>query len=275
LNGGLAPLAAALLLSACTVHVTPEGVLFQDDHHPALAMGKLEPTVTDGRLEPLTLRHADGVVSRGVHWVKPGSKTVIVYFSGNKMRLAERGPSLLPRFALLDADLFWLDYRGLGASDGQPSLETLQSDAVDLLELAGRARKPIILHGLSMGSLLAGRVGQDPRVAALVLEGGITSVRQVAEVTTPGWLRAVVGFEIDPRLAAFDNLSLLARYERPLLVLVGSRDEDTPPVLSQRLYDAARSPGKRLVIALDKTHRDAMTSDVAIAAYRALLASLP
>ena len=49
---------------------------------------------------------------------------------------------------------------------------------------------------------------------------------------------------------------------------------ETPPVLSGQLYDAARSPDKTLVVAPDNTHRDAMTSDEAITAYRRLVASL-
>jgi hypothetical protein len=71
-----------------------------------------------------------------------------------------------------------------------------------------------------------------------VLEGGLSSIPQVADATTPGWLRALVNVMVDPRPADFDNLSLLATYERPLW------------------------------------HGDAMTSDEAITAYRKLLASL-
>ncbi len=214
------------------------------------------------------------MISRGVHLIKPGSQAVIVYLSGNKMRLADRAAMLLPRFAMLDADLFWLDYRGQGSSEGQPSVDALQSDVADLLALAARERKPVILHGLSMGSLLAGRAAKNPHVVALVLEGGISTMSQVAEVTTPEWLRTLISVKFDPQLAAFDNLALLAAYERPLPLLVGSRDTDTPPIVSQRLYDAASSSSKMLVVAPDKTHDDTMTSDEAIGAYRRLLASL-
>lgn len=263
-----------LPLSACAVAVTPESVLFHDDDHPAIDTRRFEAAIGSGRLQPVSLRHSDGVTTQGVHLIKSGSRAVIVYLSGNKMRLADRGPVLLPRFAMLDADLFWLDYRGLGASEGQPSLETLQSDTFDLLALASRERKPIVLHGLSMGSLLAGRMARDPRVAALVLEGAIPTISDVAQATTPGWLRPLVEVKVDSQLAAYDNLASISSFDRPLLLLVGSNDTDTPPVLSRRLYEAAKSPSKKLVEVPDRAHDNAMTSNDAITAYRVLLASV-
>jgi hypothetical protein len=112
-------LIAALQLSACTIHVTPESVLLHNDYYPAIDIKRLGSAVQGVRLEPISLRHADGAISRGVHLVRPGSQAVIVYLGGNKMRLADHGPGLLPRFAMLNADLFWLDYRGQGASEGR------------------------------------------------------------------------------------------------------------------------------------------------------------
>jgi hypothetical protein len=44
-------LIAALQVSACTVHVTPESVLFHRDSHPALDMDRLGSTAVGGRLE--------------------------------------------------------------------------------------------------------------------------------------------------------------------------------------------------------------------------------
>ena len=147
----------------------------------------------------------------------------------------------------------------------------MQSDAIDLLHQADRLQKPVVVHGLSMGSILAVRTAQDPKVAGLVLEGAITSVPQVVDATVPGWLRAFLPITIDPDLAALDNIPLVTRFDRPLLILVGKDDDETPPVLSERLYVAATGTHKSLLEVPKARHADTMTFDAAVQAYRHFL----
>ena len=87
-------------------------------------------------------------------------------------------------------------------------------------------------------------------------------------------MRALVDIKVAPELAAFDNLAALNEFEKPLLVLVGSRDAETPPALSTRLFDAAKTTRKKLVAAEGKGHLDAMTADESVAAYREFFAGL-
>lgn len=270
-----ATLFAVLGVCGCTMRIDTAKLLNSDDAVRPLDMAALDPgdalRAAGAHLEPLDIRHADGVMTRGIHLIKPNSKVVIVYLTGNKMRLNERGAMLLPRFAQLDADLMWMDYRGQGASEGQPSFENLLADAAELLAVADRLNKTVVVHGLSMGSLLATRTAQSARVSGLVLEGPITTVPQVVEATTPGWLRTVLTIDIEPTLAAIDNTPLVAGFDRPLLILVGQKDSDTPPVLSERLYRAAVSGHKDLLLVPKAEHGDVMTHDAALAVYRRFL----
>lgn len=269
---------ALLLLGACTVRVETADLLKADGVVQSLDLAALDPDHRLGdanlRLEPLEIRHTDGVTTRGIHLVKPESKFVVIYLSGNQMRLMERGVALLPRFAQLDADLLWMDYRGQGVSDGSPSIETLLADAMDLLALADRLGKPVVVHGLSMGSVLAVRTARDRRVSGLALEGALTNVPQVVEATTPDWLRAIVTIDVAYHLVDLDNIPMVADFDRPILLLAGQDDGETPPILSERLYRAATSAHKALVMVPEAGHPDAMLRDAALGPYRAFLADV-
>ena len=65
----------------------------------------------------------------------------------------------------------------------------------------------------------------------------------------------------------------MARIEEPLLLLVGSDDRTTPPILSQRLYAASPLPPERktLLIAPGANHVNTLRQPSAIAAYQAFL----
>ncbi len=69
------------------------------------------------------------------------------------------------------------------------------------------------------------------------------------------------------------NLRQTGSIEEPLLLLVGSRDSDTPPRFSRSLYDASSLPTsrKQLVVIEGATHSNVLESPVAISAYRAFL----
>lgn len=269
----LLAIALALVISGCTVDIDADSILPHDSGSRRLDVADMRPG-HHRRVEPLDLTYPDGVVGHGIRMRAPSAAAVIVYLPGNKMSIAEYGPRLLPSFAQIDADVIWLDRRGLGATGGKADLRELQSDAQAMLALAAREDKPVIVHGLSLGSLLAGTVANDPRVAALVLEGALTSIPNVADASVPDVLKGVIHVRVDPRIAAFDNVAVLQHYDKPLLLLAGSDDKDIPPVHARTLYAAARTRDKTLVIAQGKTHVDAMTSDAAIAAYRRMIASL-
>ena len=88
-----------------------------------------------------------------------------------------------------------------------------------------------------------------------------------------GLRRTLVRPRIDPALAGRGNLRNMARIEEPLLLLVGSEDRTTPPLLSRRLHAASPLPPERktLVIVPGANHVDALHQPGASAAYRAFL----
>jgi fermentation-respiration switch protein FrsA (DUF1100 family) len=68
----------------------------------------------------------------------------------------------------------------------------------------------------------------------------------------------------------------VGRIEEPLLIVVGGKDKTTPPVLSQRLYEASPLPEgrKQLVLVPQAGHNNVMIAKIVHAAYGRLLAEL-
>jgi uncharacterized protein len=65
-------------------------------------------------------------------------------------------------------------------------------------------------------------------------------------------------FNIDPALQNRGNLSLMASLDEPILIVVGERDTQTPPILSKNLFAAIKQDiPKRLLIVPKRTHLDA------------------
>ena len=96
------------------------------------------------------------------------------------------------------------------------------------------------------------------RTSSLSFSKVESTMSQVARGNTAGWLRTLISVRFESSVRSFDDLALFAAYERPLLLLVGMRATDTPPIASQRLFDAAGSSSKMLIVAPDRAHDDAM-----------------
>ena len=109
-----------------------------------------------------------------------------------------------------------------------------------------------------------------------MLESSATTTEDWVDANLRGLRRALSGSGSIRRSRGRGNLRNMARIEEPLLLLVGSADRTTPPVLSQRLYAASPLPPERktLVIAPGANHVDALLQPSAIAAYRAFLSRI-
>ena len=118
------------------------------------------------------------------------------------------------------ASVLLVEYPGYGRSGGAPSESSIRAamraawDHAASQERVDRAR--IVGWGRSLGGGAVCALAEERPLAALVLESTFTSVRDMARrFLVPGFLVR------DP----FDNLSLVRRFEGPLLLLHGERDE--------------------------------------------------
>jgi len=190
--------------------------------------------------ESVAIATADGARLAG--WLLPPPQptpkpwTVLLWFHGNGETVAGLAP-VLRAFQHPHAALLALDYRGYGASTGNPTVANAAHDA-DAAIAWLRAHLDvfpdhIVVYGRSVGSGPAVHVAATHHVAGLVLESAFTSL--------PGMARA--HFKIFPSFlagAGFDNLGTIARVACPVLFVHGDRDRTIPIAMGRAL--AKRAP---------------------------------
>lgn len=270
---------AALCLSGCAVRIAESSILVSGAS-PPLEQAVLEARAPGYGFEPQTIVAPDGVRLSGVLLRRPGASLTILYFGGNTFRVGQNGAALAARLAPADANLMVVDHRGSGMSGGTPSIATLQGDALAVFDhLAaqpGISASRIMIHGHSLGSFMAGDVAAQRDTAGVVLESSATTTEAWVRAALPAAARLVMRVDIEESLRGQGNLANMSQIQEPLLVLVGARDDTTPPSLSRALYAAA--PGglyrKHLTIVPDAGHNDVLRHDDGMNAYLAFIRSL-
>lgn len=273
--------AAAVSLNGCmTVHFT-EAEMFQVRPAPGLTAEGARAIDAGYGFEPLDIVAADGVHLRGGLLTRPGAKHTVIFYGGNIATASRTGLRRAQELAPLDVNVALVDYRGYGGSDtGAMSAETFLNDGLRVFDaVAARgdvARTKLLVHGHSMGSLIAGHVAANRPAAGVVLESSATTTQAFADRQVPWYARLFVRVDVAPGLREQGNLRLASRIEEPLMLLVGEDDRDTPPAFSRALLQASTLPEtrRRLVVVPGASHSDVFTRPEAIEAYRTFLGSL-
>lgn len=167
-----------------------------------------------------------------------------------------------------------IDYRGFGKSDGEmPSEEGVYDDAAVawrwLVSQEPDPRKRFI-YGHSLGTAVATQLavdkGASDGLGGLILEGGFTSLPEMARALAPSWFP--VDWFVTQKFATLDKI---AKVPAPVLLVHGTGDRMVPHRFSEALYTAASDP-KKLVLVEGGSHYN--TSWVGASEYRAAIAEL-
>lgn len=208
---------------------------------------------------------ADGLVLAA-----PGSTINVLYFPGGGSRAVDNADTLCAAYAGLPVSIWIANYPGTVAG--------MREQALGLAKRLGSdpARKPLLVHGLSIGSLLAGDVAAQLPVQGVILDGAITDLQELvagqARPQVPAVGRPFARVVIDDGLAVFDNRLALARNRAPLLILQGELDTLTPPEFSAQLAGRV-APGiaKRRVLLPGSGHAESLAHPAARAAVQAMV----
>jgi pimeloyl-ACP methyl ester carboxylesterase len=209
--------------------------------------------------ENIVLKSADG---KNIHHVliKPQSnlKATIFVFHGSGSKVANWTKLLKP---LLDDgyQLFLMEYRGFGDSEGNASHEAVVADAHRaFLYLVGRddvKERPLLILGQSYGGQLAIHVAASypKEVDALVTEGAFTSFRDIAVYSTP-WVGKPFtwAFFRNP----YSSLKLIPEAAMPKLIIHSQDDDVVPFPMGEELFEHAGDP--REFWEIDGKHTDAL-----------------
>ena len=194
--------------------------------------------------ETIVLKAVDG---KNIHHVmiKPRSdhKATIFVFHGSGSTVSNWLSLLKP---LLEDryQLFMMEYRGFGNSEGNPSHKVVASDAhraflylVDREDVKG---KPILILGQSYGGQIAinvaARFPED--VDVLVTEGTFTSFRDIAVYSTPRIGKPFTwAFFLNP----YSSTELIKEASMPKLIIHSQDDDIVPFFMGEELLDQAGS----------------------------------
>ena len=204
--------------------------------------------------EDVVLIHPDGLRIHGWWLPARGSARGTVYFlHGNAQNISTHLMNVhwLPERGY---NVFLLDYRGYGLSEGDPDLEGAQADIQLGLDWLAQSRRlegaPLVLFGQSLGGAMAtgvlARERNDGVVDCVMLEAPFASYRDVAsDVMARSWLLWPLRWMVLPTLPARANdperhVAELA--PRPLLILHSKEDPVVPYQQGRRLYAAAQPP---------------------------------
>lgn len=262
-------LLVVLALGACT-HQIDESMLLFPHRGAVLDVGALAERFPayEVRLEWITA--GDGTRLQVLHFERADAVAVVLYFGGNGYTIGNFASATAGAYRGLPVDLVLVDHRGYGGSGGRASVEALLDDALVVhRHAAERARErglPLLVHGHSLGSFLAGHVAAAHRLDGLVLESSVTTVEDWGghfQTMQPWWIRlAVRGVEPAPALRGRGNAGLMDRLDEPVLLVVGDEDALTPARFTRELYARARLPErcKRMVVVPGKGHDGATQS---------------
>jgi len=216
---------------------------FQQKHMIFYPMGELYQTPVQWGLdyEDVTLRTVDDVQLHGWYIPRQQSQQVLLFFHGNAGNISHRRHSI-EIFHRLGLNVFIIDYRGYGQSEGSPGEQGLYEDADAawryLIEEKAFAPGQILIFGRSLGGAVAAKLASDVNARGLMLESTLSSARDFARHA----------FKILSRLVVmrydFNTIEYIQHVNYPVLVMHSPKDEIMPFHLGEKVFQAANQPKK-------------------------------
>ena len=225
----------------------------------------------NGIREEVSFNSSDGTKLAGWYFKarKGTHHGAILQFHGNAQNMTSHFASV---FWLIDEgyDVFTFDYRGYGISEGKPSQEGVNRDAVAaihyLMQRETPAARDIVLYGQSLGGAVLLRAFDDvspeerARVKALVVEGTFHNYHEIARnMLSRSWISFV--FQplayvlVSNAYGPQDSIAHVA--PTPMLVIHGDQDPVIPLSFGKKVFALAKEPKKFLLIP-GGMHIDAM-----------------
>ncbi|GAA0812529.1 hypothetical protein GCM10009111_06620 [Colwellia asteriadis] len=264
------------LLSGCSVNITKDNFIYQDEKvEVQLDLAAISAKITNDAdlttVSTVSLVTDAGETLKGVQLLHEKARVNIVLFGGSGMKISQSA-AILNNFASIPANVMWFDYRGVGVSErkGELNLEDILQDSLQVFDLAKRSLPtniPMVVHGISMGSIVGSALANERTLDGLVLDGAISSVPELVENTVPAWSKIFSTVTVSPELAQLNNIDFIKQYKNPLLFLAGTEDTITPIAFSQALFDISGSEVKTLATISESKHGMSMKSAAAIKAY--------
>lgn len=280
----LLALLAAFSLSACVNFLVSERIFVKPTPDEIQGQGHAQTASTwnlpgNYKAQGVVLARPDSATLHGI-WIRNTApealdRVTVLYFMGNTARIGHSGANILRELLPLGVDVLMFDHRGSGQSTGPTSFALMRADAIAIydyalndLQLPG-AR--VLVHGFSLGSLIAGDLAVHRPLAGLVLDGTGSTPEEYVKYATPWYGKPFVRATYDPSVQGLGNVAAMQTHRGPLLILSGKGDRQAHWKMSQTLYEAAISTQKELVLDPRAGHGELIGTPAARAAYQRLL----
>jgi len=177
----------------------------------------------------------------------------ILFFHGNAGNIGHRLPNVRGLFKHLQANIFLLEYRGYGLSEGIPSESGIYKDAQAALNYLHTRqdidRRRIVIFGRSLGGAvaidLAFRQTASENIYCLLLENSFTSIPDMAKQIIP-W-KGLSYLPLWFHKNKFLSKKKIASVRCPVVFISGLSDQLVPPSMMLDLYTQCSSERKLLL----------------------------
>lgn len=200
------------------------------------------------RIEDCHFAASDGVTLHGWYCaplrceggvgVPVGADMVVLWFHGNAGNISYRY-DMIREMMELPVQVFIIDYRGYGKSEGKPTERGLYLDARAAWDYLINERlvapERIVIFGKSLGVVPAIDLASRVEPAGLIVQSGFTSAADMAATVLPFLPRVFLKTKMD-------SLSKISRVRCPKLFIHSRADEVVPYKLGRRVYEAAPEP---------------------------------
>ena len=191
---------------------------------------------------------SDGVRLCGWFVPNPQAKETILFLHGNAGNISNR-LEVIALFKDLPANVFIIDWRGYGKSQGWPTEQGLYADALAayryLVDERGCAPDSIVVYGKSLGGNVAVDLASKAQIKALICDSAFSSAEDMATIVFP-LLPAKYFLSVK-----FDALAKIAKVTCPKLIIHAREDEIVPFRLGEKLFASAAEPKEFLVVSGD------------------------
>lgn len=229
-------IAAALIMGMSLIRSIEKRFIFVPPRYPE---GFPPARVLPRGIEEIWITTEDGVRLNAWFLANPASARILLWFHGNATNIGQQLDEL-ETYSRLGTNIFAIDYRGYGKSEGSPNEAGVYRDADAAYRyLVDRRHFPpanIIVYGHSLGGAVAIDLAERRECGGLIVESSFTNTGDMARR-----MFHVPFIEHLPR-SRFDSLAKITRVRCSVLVIHGTRDPVVPFSMGQRLYEAAPEP---------------------------------
>ncbi|HEY2723023.1 MAG TPA: alpha/beta fold hydrolase [Chitinophagaceae bacterium] len=219
----------------------------------------------DQKFRELNITTTDHKLLNGILFMADSSKGLIFYLHGNAGALDSWG-SIAKRYTDLNYDVFMLDYRGYGKSEGSISSEAQYyqdiQTAYDSIKTLYEENKIIVL-GYSIGTAAAAEIASSNNPRLLILQAPYYSLTDLMKQNYPGIPTFLLKYK-------FDTKKYFAKCKMPIVVFHGDRDEVIDYRSSLQLKKLMK-PADTLITLHNQGHNGITDNDQYVNAIRNIL----